>query len=373
MKTFLLQTSLLAGTIIGAGMFSLPFVFKRAGIATGFFYLALATAAYLLIYYIYADIILRTDGEHRFIGYAERYLGPWAYWLSILITVAETIVVLAIYMVLSVSFAGLMMPSLNGWPVAIIFWILGSAAVFSGVRRVAAAEFFITAATIAIIFTLFVFGAQGPNALAAVKWLPSGFLIFLPLAPVLFSLAGRAAIPAMIKLDRRVPVLKKSVLWGSLIPMALYALFVLSILSLSYFVTEDAVSGLFGSVPAWLLVLIGFLGVSELFSSYITIGFDVERSLALDLRIPWWLRIFFVVGGPLAVYFLSSQQFLELVALVGGIFLGLEGILIVCIWLSMNKNLGTKPLMFKKLPSSAVGGLLLLFAAAAIYELTAVL
>src|SRR3989344_7888976 len=107
LKKAIFQISLLSGTIIGAGLFALPFVFKTAGLSAGFFYLATAAFAYVLIHLLYADLVIRTEGEHRFVGYAKIYLGRAAFLPAALMTIVQMLVVLAIYVILSKSFSGL--------------------------------------------------------------------------------------------------------------------------------------------------------------------------------------------------------------------------------------------------------------------------
>ena len=80
-------TSLLATTIIGAGMFALPYLFNKAGIATGLFYLFIFGAVFALIHLMYADIIVRTSENRRFSGYAKIYLGRLGHWSSIFMTI----------------------------------------------------------------------------------------------------------------------------------------------------------------------------------------------------------------------------------------------------------------------------------------------
>ena len=99
-KSFLLPTGLLAGTIIGAGIFALPYVFAKAGLVAGFFYLALGGIAYTVVHLMYADVIMRTRSAHRFPGYAGLYLGRFGFILAVLIGVLEMILVMTIYLIL---------------------------------------------------------------------------------------------------------------------------------------------------------------------------------------------------------------------------------------------------------------------------------
>ncbi len=356
-KDFLLSVGLLAGTIIGAGIFSLPYIFKSAGLVTGFFYLALATAAYIIIHWMYAEIIQKTSGEHRFVGYAKTYLGVGGYWLAILITVIETILILTIYLVLSQSFGNLITAYGAGVEKMIIFWAIGSMAMFLSLRRMAWVEFLITAGMAVIIGIIFIFSLNDVRPLSVAGLVSVDWRMwFLPLAPVLFSLSGRQAIPALVKIRGNV---KKSIFTGVALAAVVYALFVLSVLMLSPTVSQDAVTGLRGAVPAWTLITIGIFGVLSLLSSYITVGFDVYKSLGLDLRMPFWLNFLIVVFGPIALYFAGFNSFIGLVSFVGGIFLALEGIFIIVMWLKATKRSLTAPTII----------LLVIFAVALLYEL----
>ncbi len=112
-KNIFLPASILAGTIIGAGMFSLPFIFKEIGLAAGIFYLAFFTLIFIGLYFIFADLILRTPGNHRYIGYAKIYLGNWGFFSSLFVGLIQLFLVLTIYLVLSGSYSNLVFGNLQ--------------------------------------------------------------------------------------------------------------------------------------------------------------------------------------------------------------------------------------------------------------------
>ncbi len=157
-KNIILPASLLAGTIIGAGVFALPFVFKEAGIVTGLFYLGFFSVCFTIIHLMYAEIILKTEGAHRFSGYAKIYLGNWGFWSAILMTIIGMILVLTIYLILSISFTNLIIPvqfNIFDSSKLLIFWLFGSAAIFLGIRQMAFWEFLITSSIVIIILIIF--------------------------------------------------------------------------------------------------------------------------------------------------------------------------------------------------------------------------
>lgn len=330
----------LAGTIIGAGMFSLPFVFDAAGLPLGFVALAFGTMVFVATHLLYADIILITPGEHRFVGFASRYLGRFASSLALLMSVPQMLLVLTIYLVLAPRFGELITPGFGSLTLY-GFWLLGSALIFFELRTLATLEFFMTGAIAAIVVFLFLFSVPYLSTMPPRLLSPHWSLFFLPFAPILFALSGRVAIPSLIRYVRRVSgasivaSLRSTIALGTILPAICYGLFVLGVLALAPRVSDDAVTGLLGTVPLPLLFALGFLGLASLLSSYIVVGLDVSNILEYDLHVPRFLRQSIVVGIPIALYVLGLQQFIALVSFTGGVFLSLEGIFIALMWLRL--------------------------------------
>src|SRR3989338_5805474 len=74
-KNFWLATLSLVGTTIGAGIFSLPYVFARAGFFTGLIEFTILVFIVLIIQQILGEITLRASGHKRLVGLASEYLG----------------------------------------------------------------------------------------------------------------------------------------------------------------------------------------------------------------------------------------------------------------------------------------------------------
>ncbi len=373
-KNVILPASLLAGTVIGAGIFALPFVFEKAGIATGLFYLGLFTAVFLFIHLMYADLILKTEkggNRHRFPGYARIYLGKLGFWASILITVVGMFFVLTIYLVLSTSFFNLIHPITSPASALLVFWFFGSAAIFLGVKRIALSEFLITGGIVAIITVIFGYGLGHFEKVISVP-IFSLKNILLPYGAILFSLSGRVAIPAVISYFQKTkqsPVkAKKPIILGTLLPPLVYAMFIFGVLALSGGVSEDAVSGIIGRIPPDILALIGVFGLVSLWSSYIIIGLNVRDALKMDLKLSASLTGLLVVVLPPLLYFWGFQGFLSLVGVVGGIFIALEGIFIAWMWLKASR-LNPEKIIFKKLNPLIIYGLIFIFIGGIVYEL----
>ncbi|MEK7555587.1 MAG: aromatic amino acid transport family protein [Patescibacteria group bacterium] len=373
-RNIILPSSLLAGTIIGAGIFALPFLFNKAGILTGLFYLTAGGAIFTLIHLIYADIIVRTKENHRFAGYAKIYFGSFGEWSAILITLVGMVFTLTVYLVLSTSFlnfvlSGIVLPDIFK---ILIFWFLGSAAIFMGINRLAVSEFLITVGIAAIILLIFIYDLAGHKTISAPLFDFNNFL--LPYGAVIFSFAGRVAVPAVLgyfrKNNQPAAKAKMPIILGSLAPIPIYLLFVFGILGLSGTVSEDSISGLVGNLPPLIMMLLGILGIASLWSSYIVIGRDIKKSLEHDFRLSSLWAGLLVVIVPLLFYFLGFQNFLKLVGLVGGVFIGLEGILVILMWLKARKTsvLGEE-VIIKKLNPVIVFILLAVFIGGAVYAI----
>ena len=367
-KNLILPASLLSGTIVGAGMFALPFVFNKAGLGLGFFYLIFFGIVSMLINLMYADIILRTQENHRFVGYARIYLGKFGFLSGFLMTVVGAIFSLLIYLILFVSFINLFPDNYE----VLIFWFLGSMAFFLNINKITYFEFLTDIGMWLIISAIIIYG------LADFK-LSSPLLInqdyfFLPYGAILFSLAGRVAVPAVLgyfRNNNKSPALaKRPIILGSLTPIIVYAVFVLGVLGLSAGngPSEDSISGLAGKLPSEILYALIILGAISLLSTYIVIGRDVKKSLEHDLNFGHLLSALAISASPLLLYFSGLDGFIKLINFVGGIFIGIEAIFIVLMWQKASK-IEAKETIFKKINPLIIYSLIFVFIGGIIYAL----
>lgn len=367
----ILPVGILAGTIIGAGMFALPYAFAHAGILTGLVYLTLMTGVFLLIHLMYAEIGLRSNDHHRLVGHAARYLGARGRYITVITSILGMLCALTIYLVLSISFTNLVAPEIPVVYAIAIFWALGSYAIFWEVNNLARTEFVITIGMIAIMSVIAGMGLGKGGALAAAPLINTESLL-LPFGVVLFSLSGRVAIPAVLGYFRKnnlgMEHARRAIIMGTIIPGIFYALFALGIVGLSGDVSEDAVTGIRNAVHPTVMALIGVLGLISLWSSYIVIGRDLKKSLEYDFQIPHWCKITIVVAFPILLYFAGFQSFLGLVAIAGSIFVGLESILVVIMWRKARHEPYGGPAMMQAISPIAQYGIILVFVCGIVYE-----
>ncbi len=362
---------MLAGTIIGAGIFSLPFVFKNYGLLAGITSLFIFSLVYALVYFIYADIVLRTEGEHRFVGYSKIYLGKTGFWAAVVIGLVQLLLVLTVYLILAPSFIGLIFGG-SHLSHLLFFWILSSILVLMNNKNVALSEFFIVSGIILIIFVVFCFGAGKLNfsAFSDFKFNLNSLGV---IGPVLFALSGVMTIPEVVAYFKEssspLKFLKRSLLLGGFLPALGYGAFVLGIIALSKTVSADSVTGLIGQSPQWLIIFLGVLGFLSLVSSYVLVGLNTRHILEYDFSFSPSLAGFFVVSIPPILYLLGMRNFTEAVSFTGSVFIPLEIILLIFIWLRANKIRPTNDFFNSDFTKATLPFLLGIFLIALVYAI----
>ena len=103
-KNFFLALSVLIGTIIGAGIFGIPYVIFKSGLIPGLFYFIILGGAVLLIHLFFGEIVLRTKEKYRLPGFALKYLGRPAEVLVTVSVVVGVIGALLAYLILAGDF-----------------------------------------------------------------------------------------------------------------------------------------------------------------------------------------------------------------------------------------------------------------------------
>lgn len=336
----ILPASMMVGTIIGAGMFSLPFAFLKSGLITGFSFLIGFALLYAVIYWLYADVILKTKGEHRFIGYAQMYLGQKGFWSAFFVSFVQLFFVLTVYLVLAPSFTKIFIGGHNLIHL-LLFWFIGSLIIVLNVRKIAISEFLMVLGMLIIILLVFVFGAFKLD-LNIFKSIGCGSNLLFSIGPVLFALSGTLAVPEVVSYFRESGIstkfLKGSLLLGSCLSAFAYGCFVFGVLGLSRYVSEDAISGLVGRAPQGLLMILGVLGLLSLMSSYIVVGLNVRKVLEKDLGFSRLPAISLVVTIPLLLYLIGFQSFIGTVSFMGSFFTPIEILLLIWIWVKVRKS-----------------------------------
>ena len=193
---FFQALAILTGTIIGVGLFSLPYITAKVGIFTMLFYFLVLGIVTSLIGLFYGEIALRTKGLHRLPGYAEKYLGKRAKIIAFISSSLGLTGAILAYLIIGGRFLESILQSCFGgsdFIYVLIFFLAGAILTYFGIGSIAKVESFL------LILFFFILGfifyksfwiIDVENLLNFdIKYL------FLPYGAILFSLSGTTLIP----------------------------------------------------------------------------------------------------------------------------------------------------------------------------------
>jgi len=329
----------LSGTIIGVGLFALPYVAFKVGFWTLAGYFLILGALVILIHLFFGELALKTPDFKRLPGFAKIYLGNWGKITAYITTVLGIFGALLAYLIVGGEFlTELLSPIFGGSSLSytLLYFVIGAFLIFSGIKAIAKVEFWGLIAFIAILLIIFFKGMNFINIenLFIGNWQSGAENLFLPYGIVLFSIWGAALIPeAEETLGEKKNLLLKIIPVAILIPMIVYLFFTYLILGISGpQTTESALTGLKIVLGDGIVFLALLFGLLTTFTSYITLGLTLKKVLWYDLKITENLAWLVTCLIPLILYLAGIKSFIAVIGFVGTIMLGIDGILILLMY-----------------------------------------
>ncbi len=321
----------MAATTIGAGLFSLPYIFQTSGWPLTLFFILALSAAVHFAHSLYLRTLSAENGRRRLLGLIGENYGALGRQFGLLVIVGGLVLTLVVYLILIGGFLTIFAPA---WvlPGTFIFWLTASFIIIFQLRRLVASEVLGGVLMLAAVLWIFFAGSGGLSA-DKFRFLPASPADWaLPFAPILFALAGWTAVePIYDYAKKRGLSLREcgsAMAAGTFGAALVYLLFVLGIVGASAVATPDTISGL-NANRLLLLLPVAALGLLAIWTSYVPIGLEIRKSLEVDLG--WsaaWSALTVLFLPPLLLY-LGLSDFLRVIGLVGGVFLGLEYVLIL--------------------------------------------
>ena len=333
--------AVLIGTIIGAGIFSLPYVAFKTGFGITVFYVLVLSILTIVVHQLLAEVSRGTQKIHRLPGYTEEYLGKNWRNFSLIISSLELIGTLLAYLILGGGFLQSYFTSYFGGSTifyVLIYFVVGSFLIYLGIKSIAKTEIVMFAFFILILFLFFFYGAPALNFQNLLTFQPQNFL--WPYGPILFSLWGLTLVPEikeMVAGNRQ--KLRRVISAGIIFCALYYLLFIFIILGVSGNQTSaDALSG-FGKIVGSQVIRLGFIfGFFATFTSFITLGLTFKKILQYDLKLPEKFSWVITCFSPLILYLLGIKNFLNVISLTGAVLLGLEAIIVILIYKNFLKK-----------------------------------
>jgi len=323
-------TLVLVGTIIGAGIFALPYIIYKSGFLSGIFYFVFLGCVVLLLHLFYGEIVLRTNDKCRIVGFAERYLGKWGKVLvftSILVSIFGS---LLIYLILGGRFLEIIFPYHHS-PIlyVLLFWLFTSILIIADWKGAANLNSLMTALLIVAVLVIIFKGLTKINFsnFSLINW----SYIFLPWGAIFYSLSGGSAIPEMREIiGEKTKFLKKTIIIGSIIPILIYFLFCFVVIGVvGKSITDEAISSLGPFLGHGILYLGAIFGFFNIATSYLVLGIVLKKIFIYDLKMKKFLASGFVCFVPPVLYLLGFYNFIQIIVFLG-LWLGaVDGVLML--------------------------------------------
>jgi len=355
----------MVGTIVGAGIFGIPYVISRSGVVPGVFYFLFLGGIVTLLHLFYGEICLRTTEKHRIVGYAYKYLGVWGRVLASLALVFVIGGTLLAYLILAGEFLKIIFSpflSLSPSVFSLLFLALCVFFISQGRQLITKMEFFLTLGLVGVVALVLAFAL--PHFQVSNLSLFDLKNAFLPYGVILFTLIGFEAIPeiATFLRDAKAKVrLDKVILAATSFAAVLSFVFAFSVVGISGVTTSsDAFSGLSPFVGNRVIMMGAFFGVLSILSSFLVLGNYLKNSLRHDFAVPTGLAIVLTALIPLVPFVIGIREFIGVIGIVG-VYIGVvEGLLIIRMFQKARTTGDRKPEYEIRAPS------LLLFLLAAI-------
>ena len=364
------------GTIIGVGLFAIPYITARSGILPLIFYMVILAIVQNYLHLLYAEIVLSIKGNHRLPGYVEKYNGQAGKLITFVITILSDYGAMLAYIIVGGLFLHqLLAPVFGGGLIiyASVLFLLEALIVFFGIRLIAGTEFIMTGLLILII--------------ALISWKGLAFIkldnytlvnwqnIFLPYGPIFFAVSGLAAIPEVCRLlAGQKEKIKSAIAWGTYLSATLMLIFIMVIIGITgKNTTPDTLAGLsrvFGDGIIKITLVFGLLAV---ITSMICIA-QASREVfwwdfKLNKNLAWGLACF----TPFFIYLAGLRDITKVVGLTGAMAGGILGIVAIYLVIKIKQKCECDSVIKNKINKIIVFGLSLLFILGLIYEVWNVL
>jgi tyrosine-specific transport protein len=334
----------LVGCVVGAGILAIPHVVAQAGFLTGLLNIVVLGIVFLFLHLYLGEVVLRTKGKHQLTGYAQKYtgkIGKYFMFISMIIGIYGAIMAY-------IMGGGLALSSILGLDpllCSVIFFGAISWMIYLGLDTIEKSEAFVMPCMILVVLLIFFLAVSKINPANLSEFSFSKMLI--PYGVVLFAFIGTSAIPEMgEELAENKKDLKKAIIIGSLIPLAVYIIFATSIVGVLGSKTHEigvlGLAAILGERMAFIGALFALLTVS---TSFMVLGLALKELFWYDYGLrknTSWLLACFV---PFILFLLVRKvaSFTTVLDVTGIITGAIIGILVIIMTINSKKKSERKP------------------------------
>lgn len=339
---FIKALSVFVGTIIGVGIFGLPYVASKAGFFVIILYFLAMSFIAIAIHLLFGKVALGTETLYRLPGFVGEYLGSNWKKITLLTMGAGLTGAILAYLIVGGTFLEYFFAPYfggNNLIYTLLFFGAGAYLIFRDIKHISPVELSLLVAFFAILAVFFIKTAPFINFSNFQKTDLS--FIALPYGVVLFALWGSALIPELEEMlgNSAKKLLKWVIMSGILLSAVTYLFFVFIVLGASgQNTSKEAISGLANTLGDGIIRLGFIFGVITCFTSFITLGLTFKKILWYDFGLPPKLSWLIACFMPLILFFLGLKEFIPVIGLTGAFALGFEAIIIVFLYRAFLKK-----------------------------------
>lgn len=331
----------LSGTIIGAGILGLPYVFSKSGYLIGLLWLFILGGIMCLVNLYMAETTLRSKSTHQLSGYSEKFVNKKAGKIMYLVMSIGVYAALLAYLMGEGQSLSRIFTGTTDYAVyfTIGFWFLMTLLLHEGLKGLKKIETYGVISIIIIIIGIFIYFSPNiiPSNLTAINTSE----IFFPIGVILFAFLGFTSIPELKQeLKGQEKKFKKAIIIGYSIPAILYILFAATFVGiLGDKVTEVATLS-FGSI-------INLLGIFTMLTSYFVLSFALKDTYKYDFKFSNIKTFLLVSLLPITLYLFVTLfnllNFVMVLSIGGTLSASLTAIMILITNYKAKQNSERKP------------------------------
>jgi len=326
----------IVSTIIGLGIFVLPYSFWQSGYYF-FFWLIFFLCSFLILHLIFGEILFQTKEKHNLPGLAGIYLHPLMKHLVWFFDYFGMLGVFLIYFIALAKFWSLILP-LSPLIIKILFAIFNLYFIFKDLRIFSQMESILTIGILIVFFFIILMILPNLNFQNIGLALKNNSQPFLPYGILLFALSGTSAMPIVFDL---IGGNKKSYFkinfFSLLTIVLLYLIYTLVVVGfLGGKVSEESLQSLSPYLPKLFLVF-AILFVT-LNITFVDMAFYLKRGLIYDYKISPKIVNLIILVSILPFAFFEPLSLIKLIDLVSEIFLGFNLLILCLIYLKLKKK-----------------------------------
>jgi amino acid permease len=322
----------LLGTVIGVGIFGLPYAFAQVGFVLGLIALIVVGFLSLMALLLYSDLILVRNGHGRYLSVVGHELNGVEKVLAGIAYFGAHYGALLAYVIVGGSFAHAIFSQFLGGSELVYllaFWLIGSVLAGGGLSFLVRLQGILFPLILLLVIIHAFVLAPNLSASNLVTFQPQNTILSLGI--LLFAFGGLSAVPDMRDiLKRNRKLMRRSLIVGMMVIAALYALFSFLVVGVTGSGTSsEAITGLAPIIGPWAELLGSVLGLGIVMSAYLSTTVSLTNALVYDQRMGYLLAWGVVVAVPIIFVLAGATNFISVIGLTGGILGSLLGVFLV--------------------------------------------